>query len=296
VKGVGTESQDIVSMSDAMVRDLLSVPELMNRPTPPRIIVDPKYFRNESSEIIDKALITDRIRVNLIRSAQGRMRFVGREYAGAVEEERELKDAGKVDVGTTGRTRAQAGADYRRVCRVGTRDAIDRLSGTKSRFSQYTFELLDMEKGEIIYRDYVNVGLAVDTPRGLVVPVLRDCDQLSIPQVAQAVAETAEKAKNAQYGIEDLRGGTFTNSHLGAVGGAYSTPIINWPEVAILLLGRSRKMPIVHDDKIESRLMMPLSLSYDHRIIDGAMAARFLNEVIGYLESPGRLLNELLAQ
>lgn len=149
---------------------------------------------------------------------------------------------------------------------------------------------IDMEKGEIIYRDYVNVGLAVDTPRGLVVPVLRDCDQMSIPQVAQAVADTAEKAKNAQYGIEDLRGGTFTISNLGAVGGAYSTPIINWPEVAILLLGRSRKMPVVHDDRIESRLMMPLSLSYDHRVIDGAMAARFLNEIIGYLESPGRLL------
>jgi pyruvate dehydrogenase E2 component (dihydrolipoamide acetyltransferase) len=149
---------------------------------------------------------------------------------------------------------------------------------------------IDMEKGEIVYRDYVNVGLAVDTPRGLVVPVLRDCDQLSIPQVAQAVADTAEKAKNAQYGIEDLRGGTFTISNLGAVGGAYSTPIINWPEVAILLLGRSRKMPVVRDDKIESRLMMPLSLSYDHRVIDGAMAARFLNEIIGYLESPGRLL------
>jgi pyruvate dehydrogenase E2 component (dihydrolipoamide acetyltransferase) len=149
---------------------------------------------------------------------------------------------------------------------------------------------IDMEKGEIIYKDYVNVGLAVDTPRGLVVPVLRDCDQMSIPQVAQAVADTAEKAKNAQYGIEDLRGGTFTISNLGAVGGAYSTPIINWPEVAILLLGRSRKMPVVHDDRIESRLMMPLSLSYDHRVIDGAMAARFLNEIIGYLESPGRLL------
>ncbi len=149
---------------------------------------------------------------------------------------------------------------------------------------------VDVEKGEIIYREYVNVGLAVDTPRGLVVPVLRDCDQMSIPQVAQAVADTAEKAKNAQYGIEDLRGGTFTISNLGAVGGAYSTPIINWPEVAILLLGRSRKMPVVHDDKIESRLMMPLSLSYDHRVIDGAMAARFLNEIIGYLESPGRLL------
>jgi len=149
---------------------------------------------------------------------------------------------------------------------------------------------IDPEKGEIVYKDYVNVGLAVDTPRGLVVPVLRNCDQLSIPQIAQAIADTAEKAKSAQYGLEDLKGGTFTISNLGAVGGAYSTPIINWPEVAILLLGRSRKMPIVHDDKIESRLMMPLSLSYDHRIIDGAMAARFLNEVIGYLESPGRLL------
>jgi pyruvate dehydrogenase E2 component (dihydrolipoamide acetyltransferase) len=149
---------------------------------------------------------------------------------------------------------------------------------------------IDTEKGEILYKDYVNIGLAVDTPRGLVVPVLRDCDQLSIPQIAQAIADTAEKAKNAQYAVEDLRGGTFTISNLGAVGGAYSTPIINWPEVAILLLGRSRKMPVVHEDRIEPRLMMPLSLSYDHRIIDGAMAARFLNEVIGYLESPGRLL------
>lgn len=149
---------------------------------------------------------------------------------------------------------------------------------------------IDMEKGEILYKDYVNVGLAVDTPRGLVVPVLRDCDQLSIPQIAQAIADTAEKAKNAQYGLEDLRGGTFTISNLGAIGGTYSTPIINWPEVAILLVGRSRKMPIVHEDKIEPRLMMPLSLSYDHRIIDGALAARFLKEVIGYLESPGRLL------
>ena len=149
---------------------------------------------------------------------------------------------------------------------------------------------VDMEKGEIVYKDYVNVGLAVDTPRGLVVPVLRDCDQMSIPQIAQAVADTAEKAKNAQYGIDDLRGGTFTISNLGAVGGQYSTPIINWPEVAILLLGRSRRVPVVHEDRIESRLLMPLSLSYDHRVIDGAMASRFLNEVIGYLQSPGRLL------
>jgi len=149
---------------------------------------------------------------------------------------------------------------------------------------------IDVEKGEILYKDYVNIGLAVDTPRGLVVPVLRGCDQLSIPQIAQSIAETAEKAKHAQYGIDDLRGGTFTISNLGAIGGTYSTPIINWPEVAVLLVGRSRKMPVVHEDRIEPRLMMPLSLSYDHRIIDGALAARFLREVIGYLESPGRLL------
>ena len=149
---------------------------------------------------------------------------------------------------------------------------------------------IDMEKGELVYKDYVNIGLAVDTPRGLVVPVLRNCDTMSIPQIAQSVADTAEKAKNAQYGIEDLRGGTFTISNLGAIGGTYSTPIINWPEVAILLVGRSRKMPVVRDDRIEARLMMPLSLSYDHRVIDGAAAARFLKEIIGYLESPGRLL------
>ncbi|MDB5452967.1 MAG: hypothetical protein JWO33_1545 [Caulobacteraceae bacterium] len=151
VGGVGTESQDIISMSEAMARDLLTVPQLMNMATPPRIIVDSKYFRNESSEIIDKALITDRIRVGLSRAAQGRMRFIGREYAGAVAEERELKDTGAVDVATTGRTKAQAGADYRLVGRIGTRDAIDTRTGVTSRYSQYTFELLDMEYGELIW-------------------------------------------------------------------------------------------------------------------------------------------------
>ncbi len=149
---------------------------------------------------------------------------------------------------------------------------------------------VDMEKSELVYKDYVNIGLAVDTPRGLVVPVLRGCDHQSIPHIAQEISQTADKAKNAQYGVEDLRGGTFTISNLGAIGGTYSTPIINYPEVAILLVGRSRKLPVVHEDRVEPRLMMPLSLSYDHRVIDGAMAARFLKEVIGYLESPGRLL------
>ena len=150
---------------------------------------------------------------------------------------------------------------------------------------------VDMESGEIIYKQYVNLGVAVDTDRGLIVPVLRGVDGLSIPQIAQGIQSLAEKVRNGQQTLDDLRGGTFTISNLGAVGGQYSTPIINHPEVAILLLGRSRKLPVVTaDDKIEPRLMMPLSLSYDHRIVDGAAASRFLNEVIGYLESPGRLL------
>lgn len=149
---------------------------------------------------------------------------------------------------------------------------------------------LDLENKQIIYKDYVNLGVAVDTERGLVVPVLRDVDKLSIPQIAQALTKMAQNARAAKFAVEDLRGGTFTISNLGAVGGQYSTPIINHPEVAILLLGRSRKTPVVIDDQIQIRLLMPLSLSYDHRMVDGATAARFLNDVIGYLESPGRLL------
>ena len=150
---------------------------------------------------------------------------------------------------------------------------------------------VDMENEQIIYKQYVNLGVAVDTERGLVVPVIRDVDRMSIPRIAQALTAVSESARAAKFSPNDLKGGTFTISNLGAVGGIYSTPIINPPEVAVLLVGRSRKLPIVvDDDKTEIRLMMPLSLSYDHRIVDGATAARFLNEVINYLKVPGRLL------
>ena len=152
---------------------------------------------------------------------------------------------------------------------------------------------LDEEHDQIVYKEYVNLGVAVDTPRGLVVPSVRNADRLSIVQLVQSLASIAERARASQFAIEDLRGGTFTISNLGAVGGTYSTPIINHPEVAILLLGRSRWMPVVrgeNHDRIETRLMMPLSLSYDHRLVDGAAAGRFLNEVIRNLESPGLLL------
>ena len=149
---------------------------------------------------------------------------------------------------------------------------------------------IDLEQGQIIYKDYVNVGIAVDTERGLVVPSLRDVDKLGIPDIARQLGQMAENVRTNNFSIEDLRGGTFTISNLGAIGGTYSTPIINVPETAILLVGRSRKLPVVIDDEVKIRLMMPLSISYDHRLIDGAAAARFLNEVIGYLEAPSRLL------
>lgn len=149
---------------------------------------------------------------------------------------------------------------------------------------------LDLENERVIYKHYINVGVAVDTERGLVVPALRNTDQKSISEIAKDVASMADRVRSGKFSLEDLRGGTFTISNLGAIGGTYSTPIVNVPEVAILLVGRSRKLPVVMDDEIEARLMMPLSLSYDHRIVDGATAARFLNDVIGFLEAPGRLL------
>ena len=150
---------------------------------------------------------------------------------------------------------------------------------------------VDMEAGQIIYKDYVNIGVAVDTDRGLVVPVLREADKLSIPEIARQLGDLADAVRDNNFTVEQLRGGTFSISNLGAIGGTYSTPIINIPETAILLVGRSRKMPIVlPNDQIAVRLMMPLSLSYDHRLIDGGAAARFLNDVIAYLQAPSRLL------
>ena len=148
------------------------------------------------------------------------------------------------------------------------------------------------EDDQVVYKEYVHLGVAVDTPRGLVVPVVRNVDRMTVPEIARALVTVAERARAVQFTVEDLRGGTFTISNLGAVGGTYSTPIINHPEAALLLLGRSRWMPVVRGEniEIEKRLMMPLSLSYDHRLVDGAAAARFLNEVIELLQSPGKLL------
>jgi pyruvate dehydrogenase E2 component (dihydrolipoamide acetyltransferase) len=150
---------------------------------------------------------------------------------------------------------------------------------------------VDMDENHIIYKEYVNIGIAVDTERGLVVPVMRDADRKSISQIASELDDLATTVREGKFDLEILRGGTFTISNLGSVGGTYSTPLINPPQVAILLSGRSRMMPqIVDSESVEPRLMMPLSITYDHRLVDGAAAARFLNEVKNYLTAPGRLL------
>ena len=149
---------------------------------------------------------------------------------------------------------------------------------------------IDPEAGTITYKDYVKIGIAIDTERGLMVPSLRNVDQKSIPEIARDPQDMIERVLNGKFSVDELRGGTFSISNLGSIGGTYSTPIINYPETAILLLGRSRKMPVVRGDEIVPRLMMPLSLSYDHRLIDGGTAARFLNSVIGFLSAPSRIL------
>lgn len=151
--------------------------------------------------------------------------------------------------------------------------------------------VIDSENEQIVYRDYVNLGIAVDTEKGLIVPNIRNADSMGIPNIAKALMDLAARVRGGDFGVNELRGGTFTISNLGAIGGTYSTPIVNVPEVAILLVGRTRKLPVVmEDDSIQARLMMPLSLSYDHRLVDGGAATRFLNDVIAYLEAPSRLL------
>ncbi len=150
----------------------------------------------------------------------------------------------------------------------------------------------DHKANEIIYKEYFNFGIAVDTPRGLIVPVIRDVDRKSIRELAGELTQLGERAREGNFAIEDLRGGTFTLTNIGSLGGLVSTPIINYPEVAILGLGKADMKPVVRNGEIVARYMLPMNMSFDHRVIDGADAARFCSEVMGYLEVPGRLLLE----
>jgi pyruvate dehydrogenase E2 component (dihydrolipoamide acetyltransferase) len=156
----------------------------------------------------------------------------------------------------------------------------------------YLNATLDEENEEVILKKYFNIGLATDTPEGLMVPVVKNAKEKSIFELAQEMAQLAEKARNRTIDLADLKGGTFTITNFGTVRGMYGTPIINYPEVAILGVGRIQDMPVVRDKKVVVRKMIPLSLSFDHRVVDGAEAARFLNTVIARLEDPDLILLE----
>src|ERR1700685_993982 len=145
---------------------------------------------------------------------------------------------------------------------------------------------IDMGKEESIYKQYINIGVAVDTDRGLLVPVIRDVDKKNIVERAAELTQLSKKAKDRKLTPDEMAGGTFTITNLGGIGGTGFSPIVNHPEVAILGLPRSRMEPEWVNNKFEPRLILPLSLSYDHRLIDGADAARFLRWIAEAFEQP----------
>jgi pyruvate dehydrogenase E2 component (dihydrolipoamide acetyltransferase) len=142
---------------------------------------------------------------------------------------------------------------------------------------------LDEVANEIILKEYVHLGIAVDTEQGLIVPVLRDVDRKSVLYLANELEIIAQKARDRKVTGDDLKGGTFTISNQGAIGGGHFTPIVNKPEVAILGLGRGALQPVVREGQVVSRLLTPLALSYDHRVIDGGSAARFIVDLVAAL-------------
>jgi pyruvate dehydrogenase E2 component (dihydrolipoamide acetyltransferase) len=159
------------------------------------------------------------------------------------------------------------------------------LATVVKQFPQFNASL-DPEANEIIYKHYVNVGVATDTERGLLVPVIRDADKKNVTEIAIEVHQMAERARNRKLSLEDMSGGGITISNLGGLGGTYFTPIVNWPEVAILGVSRGIIEPVWKNKTFKPRQLLPLSLSYDHRVIDGAEAMRFLREVVQAIEQP----------
>jgi pyruvate dehydrogenase E2 component (dihydrolipoamide acetyltransferase) len=150
---------------------------------------------------------------------------------------------------------------------------------------------LELAAGKIVYKKYFHIGIAVETPNGLLVPVVRDCDRKSVPQIAAEITALAERARSKGLPMADMSGGCFTVSSLGNIGGTGFTPIINAPEVAVLGVCRASWTPTRGEgDSVSWRLMLPLSLSYDHRLINGADAARFTRHLAGVLERPESLM------
>jgi len=157
------------------------------------------------------------------------------------------------------------------------------------KFPQFNASV-DMENQQIIYKHYINVGVAVDTEQGLLVPVVRDINKQSLASISADLSELGKKARNKELSLDEMQGGTFTISNLGGIGGTGFTPIVYAPQVAILGVSRSKYKPVLVGDDFEKRLVIPLALSYDHRIIDGADGARFLRWICDVIEDPYAIL------
>ena len=165
------------------------------------------------------------------------------------------------------------------------------IASALKKFPQFNASV-DMQAKEVIYKQYLNIGIAVDTEFGLIVPVIKNADQLNVIEISREMNALAEKARNKKASIADMQGGCFTITNLGGIGGTFFTPIINAPEVAILGVSRGNMEPVYIDGKFEPRLLLPLSLSYDHRVIDGADGIRFLRWVIDAIENPMKFIIE----
>ena len=156
---------------------------------------------------------------------------------------------------------------------------IKALVSSLIKFPTFNSSIEDIDKGKMTIKKYYHIGIAVDTPHGLMVPKLRNANNKNISLVSKELKEISDKCRNLKIDKKEFFGGSMTVTSLGGIGGSFFTPIINYPEVAILGIGRSSKKKVYYEDKYQTRIMLPLSLSYDHRIIDGAEAARFCNEL-----------------
>jgi pyruvate dehydrogenase E2 component (dihydrolipoamide acetyltransferase) len=154
----------------------------------------------------------------------------------------------------------------------------------------YLNATLDDEAEDIILKKYYNIGIATDTPEGLLVPVIKNAGDKTIFELAQEIQSLAAKARDRSIDLADMQGGSFTITNYGAIRGILGTPIINYPEVAILGIGRLQELPRVRSGNIEIRQILPISLSFDHRVVDGGQAARFLQQFIAYVEDPALIL------
>ena len=151
---------------------------------------------------------------------------------------------------------------------------------------------MDMDKGNMIYKKYYNIGIAIDTDKGLVVPVIRNVDKLSIKDIAREIQTLSDKSRDDKLTLDDMKDGTFTITSYGSIGGLFAVPVINYPQAGILGVGRISKRPVVLGDEVVPGLVLPLSLSVDHRIADGGETARFINTIMNYLADPVSLIME----